>query len=133
MSVRNGDVPIIAIDGRCDKNISANGAQSTMFPTANRDPPIGYVTGGLAGFVYGKEVVQSANWPMTTPPRIIFHFTDLLTALYENEDLVLANLMTTAVHPGECKFSRLYTHFMDAWGFLSISPNTVSESRAWLM
>jgi Fe-S cluster assembly protein SufD len=73
-------------------------------PAENRAPLIGTEQGGLIAAVDGKIVHNELNENLRKQGII---FTDLDTAVREHGELVRANLLTKAVHPGEGKFAAL--------------------------
>ena len=107
-----------------DKIISANGATLETVPLANREPLIGDQQGGLLVFVDGKVVHHELADELSSQGII---FTDLLTAAHEHEDLVRANLMTKAVHPGEGKFAALHAALWTHGVFVYIPKGKVAE------
>ncbi len=107
-----------------DKIITANGATLETVPAANRDPLIGDRQGGLLVFVDGKVVHHELANELSGQGII---FTDLLTASKEHEELIRANLMTKAVHPGEGKFAALHAALWTHGVFVYIPKGKVAE------
>ncbi len=107
-----------------DKIITANGATLETVPAANRDPLIGDQQGGLLAFVDGKVVHHELAEELSSQGII---FTDLLTASKEHEELVRANLMTKAVHPGEGKFAALHAALWTHGVFVYVPKGKVAE------
>jgi Fe-S cluster assembly protein SufD len=107
-----------------DQLISPNGATLNTIPASRREPLIGDQQGGLLAFVDGKIVHHEMADELARHGII---FTDLATACREHEDLVRANLMTKAVHPGEGKFAALHAALWTHGVFVYVPRNKVAE------
>lgn len=107
-----------------DKIVSSNGATLDSVPAANREPLIGEQQGGLLAFVDGKVVHHELADELSTQGII---FTDLVSASRDHEELVRANLMTKAVHPGEGKFAALHAALWTHGVFVYVPKGVVAE------
>lgn len=107
-----------------DKLISANGAKLETVPAANREPLIGDEQGGLMVFVDGKLVHASFNDNLAKQGIV---FSDLQSAVRDQEALVRPNLMTKAVLPGEGKFAALHAAMWTHGVFVHVPKNKVAD------
>jgi Fe-S cluster assembly protein SufD len=104
--------------------VSPNGATLETVPSANREPLLGDTQGGMLAFVDGKVVHHSVVTELQQKGII---FTDLRTAASDHADLVRANLMTKAVHPGEGKFAALHAALWTHGAFVYVPKGVIAE------
>ncbi len=107
-----------------ERLIAANGSTAEAVPAKNLEPLTGDEQGGLLVFVDGQVAEYHLADKLARQGVV---FTDLQTAVRENEALVQAHLMTSAVRPGDGKFAALHAALWDHGVFVYVPCNTVAE------
>jgi Fe-S cluster assembly protein SufD len=104
-----------------------DGGTFESIPSANRQPLLGDVQGGLIACVDGKPVHRETSAALQQQGVV---FTDLHTAVQEYPDRVREHLMTHAVRPEEGKFAALNAALWTHGVFLYVPRGVTAELPA---
>jgi Fe-S cluster assembly protein SufD len=104
--------------------IQPNGATSEVVPAKHLEPLTGDKQGGLLVFVDGKIVHNEVADELVQQGIV---FTDLMTAVVEQPELVQKHLMTQAVKVEDGKFAALHGALWNYGAFVYVPRNKVAE------